>query len=130
MKCKLITIAAVLGALAVILGALAAHQLKIMLSQISLEAFDKGVRYQMYHVLFLLFIALASKPENEKEIKPIAILTIIGICMFSFSIYLLSTQSITHLNVSFLGPITPIGGLCMIIAWIMLAIKAKKIFNN
>ena len=130
MKHKLIIIAAISGALAVILGALGAHQLKAMLSAASLEAFDKGVRYQMYHTLLLLFIALAYKPQIEKEIKQIAIFLILGICFFSFSIYLLSTQSISHINFSFLGPITPLGGLSMIIAWILLAVKAKKIFNN
>jgi uncharacterized membrane protein YgdD (TMEM256/DUF423 family) len=130
MKYKIISIAAIFGAIAVILGALGAHQLKAMLSVSSLDAFDKGVRYQMYHTLLLLFIALAYKPSIEKVIKQIAIFLILGICFFSFSIYLLSTQSISHLNVSFLGPITPIGGVCMIIAWILLAVNAKKIFND
>jgi uncharacterized membrane protein YgdD (TMEM256/DUF423 family) len=129
MKHKLITIAAISGALAVILGALGAHQLKTMLSAASLESFDKGVRYQMYHTLLLLIMAFACKPEIEKEIKQIAIFLILGICLFSFSIYLLSTQSITGINFSFLGPITPLGGLAMITAWLLLAFKAKKIFN-
>lgn len=130
MKVKLISIAAISGAITVILGALAAHQLKILLSQSSLEAFDKGVRYQMYHTLLLLILAFNCKPDFEKELKQIAIFLMLGICFFSFSIYLLSTQSISHINFSFLGPITPIGGLCMITAWILIAIKAKKIFNN
>ena len=130
MKVKLISIAAISGAITVILGALAAHQLKNLLSQSSLEAFDKGVRYQMYHTLLLLILAFNSKPDFEKEIKQIAIFLMLGICFFSFSIYLLTTQSISHINFSFLGPITPIGGLCMITAWILIAVKAKKIFNN
>lgn len=130
MKQKLITTAALLGAMAVILGALGAHQLKKMLSPTSLEAFDKGVRYQMYHTLLLLLIAFNCKPDNENVIKKIALFLIIGISFFSFSIYLLSTQSISHLNFSFLGPITPLGGLAMITAWIMLAFNAKKIFPN
>ncbi len=130
MKHRLITIAALSGAIAVMLGALGAHQLKVMLSSTSLEAFDKGVRYQMYHTLLLLFVALVYKPEIEKQIKQIAIFLILGICFFSLSIYLLSTQSITHINFSFLGPVTPLGGLSMIIAWLLLAVNAKKIFNN
>ena len=130
MKNKLISIAAISGAITVILGALAAHQLKNLLSPSSLEAFDKGVRYQMYHTLLLLILAFNSKTGFEKEIKQIAIFLMLGICFFSFSIYLLSTQSISHINFSFLGPITPIGGLCMITAWILIAVKAKKIFNN
>jgi len=127
MKHKLIVIAALFGALAVILGALGAHQLKTMLSASSLEAFDKGVRYQMYHVLLLLIIAMLYKPSVAKEIKLIAIFIVVGICLFSFSVYLLSTQSITHINFSFLGPITPLGGLSMITAWVLLAVKSKKI---
>ena len=128
MKTNLIRIAGSLGAMAVILGALGAHQLKKMLNPASLEAFDKGVRYQMYHVLVLLLLAFFIKPENEKIIKPIALFLIIGICLFSFSIYLLSTQSITHINCSFLGPVTPLGGIAMITAWVLIAVKAKNIF--
>ena len=130
MKSKLISTAAILGAMSVILGALAAHQLKNVLTPTSLDAFDKGVRYQIYHSLLLLFIAFSCNKENERVIKPIAILIIIGVVLFSFSIYLLSTQSLSQINFSILGPITPIGGICMISAWILMAIKAKKIFNN
>ncbi len=130
MKHKLILIAALFGALAVILGALGAHQLKTMLSASSLEAFDKGVRYQMYHALLLLTIAMLYKPSVAKEIKLIAIFIVVGICLFSFSVYLLSTQSITHINFSFLGPITPLGGLSMISAWVLLAVKSKKICTD
>ncbi len=130
MKHKLILIAALFGALAVILGALGAHQLKTMLSASSLEAFDKGVRYQMYHALLLLIIAMLYKPSVAKEIKLIAIFIVVGICLFSFSVYLLSTQSITHINFSFLGPITPLGGLSMISAWVLLAVKSKKICTD
>jgi uncharacterized membrane protein YgdD (TMEM256/DUF423 family) len=130
MKYKLIRLAALSGALAVILGALGAHQLKTMLSASSLDSFDKGVKYQMYHTLLLLIMAFSYKPEIEKEIKQIAIFLILGISLFSFSIYLLSTQSITGIDFSFLGPITPLGGLAMITAWLLLAFNAKKLFNN
>lgn len=130
MKSKLISVAAILGAISVILGALAAHQLKNVLTTASLDAFDKGVRYQMYHSLLLLFMAISCNKENEKVIKSIANLIIVGVILFSFSIYLLSTQSLTHINFSMLGPVTPIGGVCMIAAWIILALKAKKIFNH
>jgi uncharacterized membrane protein YgdD (TMEM256/DUF423 family) len=130
MKYKLIRLAALSGAVAVILGALGAHQLKTMLSASSLDSFDKGVKYQMYHTLLLLIMAFSYKPEIEKEIKQIAIFLILGISLFSFSIYLLSTQSITGFDFSFLGPITPLGGLALITAWLLLAFNAKKLFNN
>jgi uncharacterized membrane protein YgdD (TMEM256/DUF423 family) len=70
------------------------------------------------------------KPSVAKEIKLIAIFIVVGICLFSFSVYLLSTQSITHINFSFLGPITPLGGLSMITAWVLLAVKSKKICTD
>lgn len=130
MKQKLITLAAVSGAISVILGALGAHQLKNMLSASSLDAFDKGVRYQMYHSLLLLFLALSVNNQNLKIVRRISGFIITGISLFSFSIYLLSTQSISHLNVTFLGPVTPIGGLCMIIGWALLALNANKIYEN
>lgn len=130
MKQKLITLAAVSGAISVILGALGAHQLKNMLNASSLDAFDKGVRYQMYHSLLLLFLALSVNNQNLKIVKRISVFIITGISLFSFSIYLLSTQSISHLNVTFLGPVTPIGGLCMIIGWALLALNANKIYEN
>jgi uncharacterized membrane protein YgdD (TMEM256/DUF423 family) len=101
-----------------------------MLSASSLDSFDKGVKYQMYHTLLLLIMAFSYKPEIKKEIKQIAIFLILGISLFSFSIYLLSTQSITGIDFSFLGPITPLGGLAMITAWLLLAFNAKKLFNN
>lgn len=130
MKHKLISIAAIFGAMAVVLGALGAHQLKTVLSADSLDSFDKGVRYQMYHSLLLFILSLNCKAENEKEIKRIAFLLIIGIIFFSFSIYLLTTQGISNLNFSFLGPITPVGGLLFITSWILIALRSKRIFNN
>ncbi len=128
MKNKLLLISSLFGAISVALGALAAHKLRGMLEIDSLDAFDKGVRYQMYHTLLLFALAVSYK--SEKAVKPIAYLLIAGICCFSFSIYLLSTQSITGIKFSFLGPVTPIGGLLLISAWLMIGIKAKELFND
>jgi uncharacterized membrane protein YgdD (TMEM256/DUF423 family) len=129
MKHKLIAISSVSGAIAIVLGAIAAHQLKNVLSASSLDAFDKGVKYQMFQSIFLLILGISCSPENQKAIKTIAITAFIGMCFFSISIYLLSTQAISNINFSFLGPITPLGGLAMIVSWLMLAFKAKKIFT-
>ncbi len=130
MKQKLIITAAFFGATSVVLGALGAHTLTDLISAKSLAAFEKGVKYQLFHALLLLFLAISVNKDNEKYIKPIALLLILGICFFSFSIYLLSTQSITAINFSFLGPITPLGGIGMISSWILLALNAKKIFPS
>jgi uncharacterized membrane protein YgdD (TMEM256/DUF423 family) len=113
---KILLTAAVLGLTAIILGAFGAHALKKMLSEAQLQSFEIGVRYQMYHALFLLFIGTFSM-LNEKERFIIFCLTLSGIVFFSGSIYLLATNELTHLKTKFLGPITPIGGLFLISAW-------------
>jgi len=125
---KIILTAAFLGFLAIILGAFGAHALKKTLTIEQLNSFEVGVRYQMYHALFLLFIgSFAFLTEKERFI--IFILTIFGVVLFSGSIYLLTTASITNLQAKWLGPITPIGGLSLISAWIYLfyAIFSKKL---
>ena len=129
MKHKLIALSAVSGAISIILGAIAAHQLKNLLSESSLDAFDKGVKYQMFQSLFLMILGISFNSENQKVIKNVALLAFTGMCLFSLSIYLLSTQVITNINFSWLGPITPLGGLLMIVSWVLLALKAKQIFK-
>jgi uncharacterized membrane protein YgdD (TMEM256/DUF423 family) len=110
---KILLTATVLGLTAIILGAFGAHALKKVLSEAQLQSFEIGVRYQMYHALFLLFIGTFSM-LNEKERFIIFCLTLSGIVFFSGSIYLLATNELTHLKTKFLGPITPIGGLFLI----------------
>jgi uncharacterized membrane protein YgdD (TMEM256/DUF423 family) len=129
MKHKLIALSAVSGAISIILGAIAAHQLKNLLSESSLDAFDKAVKYQMFQSLFLVILGISCNSENHKVIKNVALLAFIGMCLFSLSIYLLSTQVITNINFSWLGPITPLGGLAMIVSWLLFAVKAKQIFK-
>jgi uncharacterized membrane protein YgdD (TMEM256/DUF423 family) len=129
MKHKLIALSAVSGAISIILGAIAAHQLKNLLSESSLDAFDKGVKYQMFQSLFLVILGISCNSENHKVIKNVALLAFTGMCLFSLSIYLLSTQIITNINFSWLGPITPLGGLAMIVSWLLFAVKAKQIFK-
>ncbi len=106
-----------LGGIAVILGALGAHALEDLISVSQLDSFNTGVRYQMYHAILLVSLGMSSLVET-KALKAIINLLIIGTLIFSFSIYLLSTKSISGLNLGFiLGPITPIGGLFLITAW-------------
>jgi uncharacterized membrane protein YgdD (TMEM256/DUF423 family) len=129
MKHKLIALSAISGAISIILGAIAAHQLKNLLSESSLDAFDKAVKYQMFQSLFLVILGISCNSENHKVIKNVALLAFTGMCLFSLSIYLLSTQVITNINFSWLGPITPLGGLAMIVSWLLFAVKAKQIFK-
>lgn len=119
MEKKLILTAAILGAIAIVLGAFGAHALKKVLTESQLNTFEVGVRYQMYHALFLLLIAnMNFIAFKEKTI--ILYLVIAGVLLFSGSIYLLSTSGITKIKTTFLGPLTPIGGMFLIASWIYL----------
>ena len=119
MKNFTLIIGAVYGLLSVILGAFGAHALKKVLSVEKLQSFETGVKYQMYSALFLLIVGYILKFESPYE-KWISILMIAGTFLFSMSIYFLSFSEVWNTNLKFLGPITPIGGLLMIISWAML----------
>lgn len=124
MKIK-VSITLFLGMIAVILGALGSHALKEVLSPEQLESFTIGIRYQMTHVLLLMVVLLTS--YFEEGIKQTSFwLTFVGILLFSGSIYLLNLQSILGVKLSFLGPITPIGGVFLIANWGFLALKVLK----
>ncbi len=124
---RILLVAAFLGVTAIILGAFGAHALKKTLSVEQLVTFEVGVRYQMYHALFLLFVGTFAF-LGEKERSIIFYLTIVGVLFFSGSIYLLATNTITNLKTKFLGPVTPIGGLFLVSAWVYLfyAVLSKK----
>ena len=113
---KLITTASILGAIAIILGAFGAHALKKVLSPEQLITFETGVRYQMYHALFLLFIS-AHTILSDKSKKVILTLVQLGVLFFSGSIYLLATNDLTPFDFKTIGFITPIGGALLIAAW-------------
>lgn len=118
--------AAILAAIAVCFGALGAHTLEKLLVPKSLIAWETAVRYQLIHAVVILIISLNDKLIRERNIHRILNFLILGILFFSGSIYLLSTQSLTGFNVYFLGPITPIGGVLMITAWILVFLHAVK----
>lgn len=126
-KMKTITLifGAVYGMLSVILGAFGAHALKKILSVERLESFETGVRYQMYAAFFLLIVGYILKFDTSSQ-KWISILMIVGTMLFSFSIYGLSLQDYFGMNLKFLGPITPLGGLFMILSWGMLIFYFAK----
>jgi len=119
MNKRILISAAILAIIAIVLGAFGAHKLKELLSVENLNSFETGVRYQMYHVFLLLFLALFSEIKNNTK-KIIYRLTIIGTLFFSGSIYLLSTSIITSIDFSSIGFVTPIGGTLLIIAWFFL----------
>ena len=119
MKNLTLIIGGIYGLLSVILGAFGAHAFKKILAVERLESFETGVRYQMYAAFFLLIVGYLLNFETTSE-KWISILMIAGTFLFSVSIYFLSFQDVWGVNLKFLGPITPLGGLFMILSWAML----------
>lgn len=116
--------------IAVVLGALGAHYLKenLHLPIDKLESWKTGVFYQIIHSLALIALVLLAK-IYEIKINPITILFILGIFLFSGSIYLLTLNSIWNISAlkTILGPITPLGGLCFIAGWTSLTITILKV---
>lgn len=124
MNRRIILWAAVFGGVAVVLGALGAHALKEGLTSESLQSFNSGVRYQAWHAIALLVIGFSEKQFPFKKL--VFIFWSSGVILFSGSIFLLSTKSMSGLEFSFLGSITPIGGLLMILGWAFLFIGAFR----
>lgn len=115
------------GATAVILGALGAHWLKTKVDSSQLESFKTGVHYQLIHAVVLLIAGLYAEKLAGNLFNSAVISFIIGIFFFSGSIYILSTKELWGIqNLKWLGPITPLGGLLLIIGWILLALAYKK----
>lgn len=120
-KKNIIKLSAILGAAAVLIGAFGAHGLEdVLLEHNRVETFETGVRYQFYHVLALLFLAFLSESFDGKWLRRSALLFVLGILIFSGSLYVLSLT-----NLTVLGAITPIGGLCFVFGWLFM-FKAVK----
>lgn len=127
-KSILIT-AAILGILSIVLGAFAAHGLKKVLTPDSIATFETGVKYQMYHAIFLLFVGSSTYiTDGYKTI--IFYLVLIGLLFFSGSIYGLATNNLSSFDFKKIGFITPIGGLLLIASWVVLLINFVKIKLN
>lgn len=115
-------IASLLGALSVAGGAFGAHALKGQLTETALGSFETGIRYQMYHAIALLVVALMMKQSPEiSTLTAAGWCFVAGIVLFSGSLYGLSLASIKAL-----GPVTPLGGVAFIAGWICLAVSASK----
>jgi uncharacterized membrane protein YgdD (TMEM256/DUF423 family) len=119
-----LAIAAALGGISVILGAFASHALKGKLSDRALDIWETGTKYQMYHALALILVALLLYRLNDKStpLMMAGYAFITGTVLFSGSLYALSLTGI-----KILGAITPMGGVAFIIGWICLAIAALSI---
>ena len=107
---------AVFGFFSVIFGAFGAHRLKRILPPEVLHSFETGVKYQIIHAVVLLFLGFHFDFIDFTE-RMIASCMIIGVLLFSFSIYGLCYAKAKRLNLKFLGPITPVGGLLLMSGW-------------
>ncbi len=110
---------ALFGLLAIVFGAFGAHALKKRFSVEQLNSFETGVKYQMYHALVLLVLGFNLNLDTSLE-KYMVYCFIIGILLFSFSIYGLCISSSIGKKLKFLGPITPLGGLFLVVGWALL----------
>jgi uncharacterized membrane protein YgdD (TMEM256/DUF423 family) len=120
---QIIQTAAIFGVLAVGIGAFGAHGLKEILTETGrAETFETAVKYHFYHSLaiFLIGILALVKP-SWKKLSTAAIMMVIGILIFSGSLYFLSLTGIT-----WLGAITPLGGVAFIAGWILVFLDALK----
>lgn len=121
MEKRALSIGTALIGIGVILGAFGAHALKEALDASSLTSYETGVRYQIYHGLALLALS-----QTKILTKTISTLILVGITLFSGSIYLLVIDELMGVSLSYLGPITPIGGVILILSWVLLFINILR----
>ena len=119
MKIFALSVASIFGFFSVLLGALGAHQFKKILSIEKLTSFETGVKYQMYHAIVLLLIGYIFSFKTTSE-KTMLWCFLLGTILFSCSIYLLCFQDYWKINLKFLGPITPLGGLLLLFGWFLM----------
>lgn len=114
-----------LGTIAIVLGAFGAHGLEKMVDADAVDTFETGVKYQLYHALFLMILAnMKQLPEQSK--KTVFLLIFAGTMLFSFSIYFLATNTLTSFDFKSIGFVTPVGGLLLILGWSFLGYRAFK----
>lgn len=117
------------GLTAVIIGAFGAHALQKVLDVAQLNTFETGVKYQMYHALLLVFLGLFSV-KTSKSKTVLLWLLIIGVILFSRSIFGLATNSLTGFNFKNIAILTPLGGTLLITAWALIFYKALTLKNQ
>ena len=121
MKINYLRIALLFALLSVVLGAFGAHALKELLSEYQLSIFETGVRYQFYHALAVMAAFALKGHIAAKQVQLSSIFFTVGILLFSGSLYILACSDLIGLqNKSLVGPLTPLGGICFIIAWAIL----------
>lgn len=122
MKTTILTVAALYGGLSVLFGAFGAHALKKIFAEDQQKSFETGVKYQMYHAIVLLVIGFQFSFQTSLE-RIMGWCFVVGVFLFSFSIYGLCISSAKGSKMKFLGPITPLGGLLLLLGWAILLVQ-------
>ncbi len=122
MASKFFVIAGILGFLGVAGGAFGAHTLRDVLDSARLAAYETAIRYQMYHVFALVLAGWALKEYQDPRFRTAGLLFVAGVALFSGSLYILSLTGLT-----WVGVITPVGGLAMLAGWVSLIVGFWKI---
>jgi len=121
MNKRILLAGAILGILGIVLGAFGAHGLEKLVDADAVNTFETGVRYQIYHAFFLLILGGTSFVNlNTKKI--VFYLVIVGVLFFSGSIYGLATNELSSFDFKTIARITPVGGLLLILSWVMVLI--------
>ena len=122
-----LTTAFILAAVTVALGAFGAHKLEGAVTEKAVKTFETAVRYQFYHVIALAIAGMLYKSYRNKWIRTAGLFFMLGIFLFSGSLYLLTvSMAIESADFKWVGPITPIGGVFFILGWIYLAVGIRN----
>jgi len=128
MRNSTLALGALLAGITIAMGALGAHALKDILNAAQLQTYETAVRYQMYHVFALLLIGILQNQYPQLTLGICKKLVLVGMLLFGGSIYLV--LFLTHVSVPipfWIYLITPLGGLCYISYWLLLAAKLYRV---
>lgn len=134
MHTKFIFWGAILACLAVILGAFGTHLIAPYLLELQpaskktppMDVYETGIRYQFFHALALIITGILYRQKPNRHVKNAGLLFIIGIFLFSGSLYLITIGHMVRRNFTFVWPITPLGGISFIVGWVLLAFNYRK----
>jgi len=125
---RIIASGAALMAIAIMLGAFGAHALRERLAPEQLDTWRTAVEYHVYHSLGLILVGLLGSRFDQRVERWATGLLMAGILLFCGSLYLLSAKDLLGITgaARWLGPITPLGGICFIAGWVVLFVSALR----
>ena len=126
MTSKTVMTGSILAGVAVALGAFGAHVLKGRLEPDEMTTFQTAVQYQMYHALAVVVTGIFNRIKPGKRLANAVLAFYLGIALFSGSLYIITLSNLTHIDLRWIGAVTPIGGIAFIVGWIHLAWGAQS----